>query len=71
MIDFGHVIKIFIGAGFPRMGFPGYIVCLYVVACFNVYFSLIIILYCSFYPNREKRLMLNAKSLQIHHNYFD
>ena len=44
MAGFGHVMKIFIGAGFPRMGFPGYIVCLYVVACDNVYFSLIIIL---------------------------
>ena len=44
MADFGHVMKIFIGAGFPRMGFPGYIVCLYVVACDNVYFSLIIML---------------------------
>ena len=41
---FGHVMKIFNGAGFPRMGFPGYIVCLYVVACYNVYFSLIIML---------------------------
>ena len=28
MAGFGHVMKIFIGAGFPRMGFPGYIVCL-------------------------------------------
>ena len=44
MAGFGHVMKIFIGAGFPRMGFPGYIVCLYMVACYNVYFSLIIIL---------------------------
>ena len=44
MAGFGHVMKIFIGAGFPRMGFPGYIVCLYVVACDNVYFSLIIML---------------------------
>ena len=44
MAGFGDVMKIFIGAGFPRMGFPGYIVCLYVVACYNVYFSLIIIL---------------------------
>ena len=41
---FGHVMKIFIGAGFPCMGFPGYILCLYVVACNNVYFSLIIML---------------------------
>ena len=48
MASFGHVMKIFIGAGFPRMGFLGYIVCLYVVACFNVYFLLIIILYCLF-----------------------
>ena len=44
MAGFGHVMNIFIGAGFPRMGFPGYIVCLYVVACNNVYFSLIIML---------------------------
>ena len=42
--SFGHVMKIFIGDGFPCMGFPGYIVCLYVVACYNVYFSLIIML---------------------------
>ena len=41
MAGFGHVMKIFIGAGFPRMGFPGYIVCLYVVACYNVYLLLI------------------------------
>ena len=44
MVDFGHVMKIFIGAGFPHMGFPGYTMCLYVVACDNVYFSLIIML---------------------------
>ena len=44
MVGFGHVMKIFIGDGFPRMGFPGYIVCLYVVACYNVYLSLIIML---------------------------
>ena len=44
MADFGHVMKIFIGVGFPHMGFSGYIVCLYVVACDNVYFSLIIML---------------------------
>jgi len=44
MAGFGHVMKIFIGAGFLRMGFLGYIVCLYVVACDNVYFSLIIML---------------------------
>ena len=37
MAGFGHVMKIFIGVGFPGMGFLGYIVCLYVVAC-NVYF---------------------------------
>ena len=43
MENFGHVMKIFIGAGFPRMGFPGYIMCLYVVACDNVYFSLILL----------------------------
>ena len=36
MAGFGHVMKIFIGAGFPRMGFPGYIMCLYVVSCDNV-----------------------------------
>ena len=44
MANFGHVMKIFIGAGFLRMGFPRYIVCLYVVSCFNVYFLLIIML---------------------------
>ena len=44
MAGFGHVMKIFIDVGFPCMGFPGYIVCLYVVACYNVYFSLIIML---------------------------
>ena len=44
MADFGHVMKIFIDAGFPHMGFPRYIVCLYVVSCYNVYFSLIIML---------------------------
>ena len=43
MAGFGHVMKIFIGVGFPPMGFPGYIVCLYVVACDNVYFSLILL----------------------------
>ena len=41
---FGHVMKIFIGAGFPHEGFPGYILCLYVVSCYNVSFSLVIIL---------------------------
>ena len=41
---FRHVMKIFIGVGFPLMGFPRYIVCLYVVVSYNVYFSLIIIL---------------------------
>ena len=41
---FGHVMMIFIGVGFPCMGFPGYILCLYVVACDNIYFSLIIML---------------------------
>ena len=45
MAGFGHVMKIFIDVGFPCVGFPGYIVCLYVVACFNVYFSLIIARY--------------------------
>ena len=44
MAGFGHVMKILIGVGFPRMGFPGYIVCLYVVACDNAYSSLIIML---------------------------
>ena len=41
---FGHVMKIFIGVGFPRMGFPRYSVCLYVASCDDVYFSLIIML---------------------------
>ena len=44
MAGFGHVMKILIGVGFSRMGFPGYIVCLYVVGCDNLYFSLIIML---------------------------
>ena len=44
MAGFGHVMKIFIGASFSCMGFTGYIVCLYVVACDNVSFSLIIML---------------------------
>ena len=35
---FGHVMKIFIGASFPRMGFQGYIVCLYVNVACNIYF---------------------------------
>ena len=43
MAGFGHVMKIFIGSSFPRMGFLGYIVCLYVVSCDNVYFSFIIV----------------------------
>ena len=44
MASFGRVLKIFIGVGFSSMGFPGYIVCLYVVACDNAYSSLIIML---------------------------
>ena len=44
MAGFDHVIKILIGVGFSRMGFRGYIVCLYVVACDNAYSSLIIML---------------------------
>ena len=44
MAGFGHVMKIFIGVGFLRMGFLGYIVCLYVVACDNAYSLLIIML---------------------------
>ena len=44
MAGFCHVMKILIGVGFPCMGIPGYIVCLYVVACDNAYSSLIIML---------------------------
>ena len=40
---FGHVMKIFIGAGFPRMGFPGYIVCHLKLLLAMFIFSLIII----------------------------
>ena len=42
MVGFGHVMKIFIGVGFPRMGFLAYIVCLFLahyyvnVAYFNL-----------------------------------
>ena len=43
MASFGQVLKIFIGVGFPSMGFRGYIECLYVVACDNFYFSLILL----------------------------
>ena len=47
MAGFGHVMKIFIGAGFPHMEFPGYIVCLSWMLLAMFIFSHIVIFYSS------------------------